>query len=211
MPRPPPRSTWVMSCPASRSVCTSAPTRSNAAAMGARSNSWLPMCTATPRRFRPGSAARRPKISGALSMPTPNLFSFLPVEILAWVPASTSGLTRSVAGAVRPMARAVSARATPSGSCSILNWPMPSFRPCASSARVLPTPEKTMSFAGTPAASARAISPPLTTSAPYPSRESTLSTARLGFDLMAKAICLFGMAASPSRNTRACRSNVARE
>ena len=34
----------------------------------------------------------------------PNLFSALPVEILAWVLASTSGLTRSATGAVRPSA-----------------------------------------------------------------------------------------------------------
>jgi hypothetical protein len=33
-------------------------------------------------------------------MAMPNLFSALPVEILAWVCASTSGLTRSAMGAL---------------------------------------------------------------------------------------------------------------
>ena len=38
----------------------------------------------------------------------PNLFSFMPVAILAWVRASTSGLTRIAIGASRPRALATS-------------------------------------------------------------------------------------------------------
>ena len=40
-------------------------------------------------------------MSRARSIGTPNLFSARPVEILAWVPASTSGLTRQATRAVR--------------------------------------------------------------------------------------------------------------
>src|SRR3546814_132106 len=86
-----------MSCPAARRSATRRPTRTNAASSGARLVSWLPIWSAMPRIFSPGRPASRAKISGATSMPTPNLFSALPVEILAWVPASTSGLTRSTA------------------------------------------------------------------------------------------------------------------
>ncbi len=88
--------------------------------MGAKSNSWLPMCSASPRMASPGSAASRVKMAPASSIGTPNLFSFMPVEILAWVPASTSGLTRSTAVAVLPMAAARPASATPSSSSSML-------------------------------------------------------------------------------------------
>ena len=53
---------------------------------------------------------------GASSNGTPNLFSALPVEILACVLASTSGLTRSAMRAVRPMPAATSLSASSSGS-----------------------------------------------------------------------------------------------
>ena len=62
-----------------------------------------------------------------------------------------------------------------------------------------------MSFAAMPAASARASSPPETTSAPKPSLASRRSTARLGLALIAKARCVRATPARPSRNTRAWR------
>ena len=50
----------------------------------------------------------------------PNLFSDLPVEILAWVPASTSGLTRTEMRAVLPASTASRDSSSSSGSDSTL-------------------------------------------------------------------------------------------
>ena len=115
----------------------------------------------------------------------PNLFSDLPVAILAWVRASTSGLTRSAIGAVRPSAVATSESAASSGSDSTLNWRMPWRRASSISALVLPTPEKTMRSPGTPAARARRYSPSETTSMPAPSEAIRRRTARLAFAFIA--------------------------
>ena len=109
----------------------------------------------------------------------PNLFSDLPVEILAWVRASTSGLTRMAMRAIRPRAEATSESASSSGSDSTLKQRMSSSSASAISARVLPTPEKMILFAGTPAARARRSSPSETTSIPAPRRARVVSTAWL--------------------------------
>ena len=79
----------------------------------------------------------------------PNLFSDLPVEILAWVFASTSGLTRIETGASRPiddrdlrqgleLGLALDVEAEDAGLEA----------PRAISARVLPTPENTIRSGG---------------------------------------------------------------
>ncbi len=76
------------------------------------------------------SPARRgqgPRANG-----TPNLFSALPVAILWWVLASTSGLTRKAMRAVAPRAAATSLSALSSGSDSTLKAKMP-----ASSAKAI--------------------------------------------------------------------------
>ena len=66
-----------------------------------------------------------------------------------------------------------------SGSDSTLISATPVSSAKAISASVLPTPEKTMRSGGTPAASARRISPSETMSAPAPSSARVRSTARL--------------------------------
>ncbi len=107
----------------------------------------------------------------------PNLFSALPVVILTWVLGSTSGLTRIETGARRPFAAATSLRRASSGSDSTLKQRIPASSPAAISRAVLPTPEKTIRFVGTFAASARRSSPSETTSMPAPSRASVAITA----------------------------------
>ena len=71
----------------------------------------------------------------------PNLFSDLPVEILAWVPASTSGLTRTEIRAVLPASTASRDSSSSSGSDSTLMQRMSAASAARSSASVLPTPE----------------------------------------------------------------------
>ncbi len=115
----------------------------------------------------------------------PNLFSDFPVEILAWVRASTSGLTRTEMGAVRPASCASDDSSASSGSDSMLMQRMSSASASRSSAAVLPTPENTILFAGMPAARARFNSPPDTTSAPAPSFASVRSTDWLEFAFIA--------------------------
>ena len=58
----------------------------------------------------------------------PNLFSALPVVILAWVLASTSGLTRIETGATAPRAAAIREIWSSSGSDSTLKQRMPLSR-----------------------------------------------------------------------------------
>ena len=111
----------------------------------------------------------------------PNLFSDLPVEILAWVPESTSGLTRIEMCAVLFIAVASADKTSSSGSDSMLMHRMSCASAARSSSTVLPTPENTILLGGMPAASARAISPPDTTSAPAPSLASVRSTDWLEF------------------------------
>ena len=55
----------------------------------------------------------------------PNLFSALPVVILAWVRASTSGLTRMATATVAPFDAAISEMRSSSGSDSTLKQRMP--------------------------------------------------------------------------------------
>ena len=52
----------------------------------------------------------------------PNLFSAAPVVILAWPPASTSGLTRKPTGALAPIAVATADSVSASATDSRLNW-----------------------------------------------------------------------------------------
>ena len=101
--------------------------------------------------------------------------------------------------------------ASSSGSDSTLNWRTPSASACAISWRVLPTPEKTMRAPGTPAARARASSPPETTSIPAPSRASVLSTATLPKALTAKHTSRSGAQARASSKSRRWRRSVAVE
>ena len=102
-----------------------------------------------------------------------------PVAILAWVLASTSGLTRTETFAVRPLLAAMAESSSSSGSDSTLTHRMFSSSASASSAAVLPMPENMILSGGTPAASARLSSPPDTTSAPAPSLASVAITAWL--------------------------------
>ena len=115
----------------------------------------------------------------ASAIDTPNLFSALPVEILAWVSASTSGLIRTEARAVHPLAAAMRWMASSSARDSTLKRAMPACSAIAISASVLPTPENTILSAGIPARNARCSSPPDTMSAPAPSSPISRSTAPL--------------------------------
>ena len=83
----------------------------------------------------------------------PNLFSALPVAILAWVFASTSGLTRTeiAGGAALRLPRSRTAAPAPA-SDSTLTQRMPSSSASASSAAVLPMPENMIFSGGMPAA-----------------------------------------------------------
>ncbi|GJE55578.1 hypothetical protein EKPJFOCH_2072 [Methylobacterium thuringiense] len=118
----------------------------------------------------------------------PNLFSDLPVAILACVSASTSGFTRIETGASRPTDTATSDNASSSGSLSTLKQKMPARKAAAISSRVLPTPENTILSAGTPAANARRSSPSETMSMPAPSRARVASTAWFEFAFTAKQV-----------------------
>ncbi len=133
----------------------------------------------------------------------PNLCSAPPVEILAWVWASMSGLTRTATGAVLPRRTARAFRASNSGRDSTLIWRMPETRAKASSRSVLPTPEKTILSGGTPARRARRSSPSLTTSAPQPRAARVLIPARLALDLTAKQM----LAARPQSARAAAKTS----
>ncbi len=139
-------------------------------------------------------------------MGTPNLFSVSPVVIFAWVRASTSGLTRSAQRARRPSPTATSDSAAASSALSMLSWRMSASSAARISARVLPTPEKTMPEAGTPAARAARSSPSLTTSAPRPSRARVWTTAMLGLALVAKC----SVASSPAPRIAAASARARR-
>ena len=67
--------------------------------------------------------------------------------------------------------------ASSSGSDSTLKQKIPAPKAASISAAVLPTPEKVIFPGATPALSARASSPPETTSMPAPSEASSVSTA----------------------------------
>ena len=71
----------------------------------------------------------------------PNLFSLRPVVILAWVPASTSGLTRMVMSALTPSWPATAFSVSSSDELSTLIWPTPASSAAISSEAFLPTPE----------------------------------------------------------------------
>ncbi len=87
----------------------------------------------------------------------PNLFSDFPVVILAWVLASTSGLTRIATAAVLPFATAIAEIAASSGSDSTLKHRIPVSIAKAISRAVLPTPAKTIFCGDAPAASFDAV------------------------------------------------------
>ena len=115
----------------------------------------------------------------------PNLLSAVPVVILAWVPASTSGLIRKPTGATWPEADATADSICASSTDSRLNWSSPPPSASAISSAVLPTPEKTIRSGGIPAAIAWRYSPIETMSPPRPSCASVASTALLGLALTA--------------------------
>src|ERR1700722_3399372 len=89
----------------------------------------------------------------------PNLFSALPVAILAWVFGSISGLTRTEIATVRPLAAAIAASSSSSPSDSTFTQRMPSSTASASSRSVLPTPENMIFSGGMPAARAQKLAP----------------------------------------------------
>jgi hypothetical protein len=140
----------------------------------------------------------------------PNLFSLLPVAILAWVRASTSGFTRIVTGAVTPREVATSDSARISGSLSRLSCRTPPRSAVRISPRVLPTPEKTIRSPGTPAATARRYSPSDTTSMPAPACPRSFRTATLDSALTAKQT-RWGRGLSASSKSDRCRRSVAEE
>ena len=115
----------------------------------------------------------------------PNLFSFMPVEILAWVRASMSGLTRIATGAIWPRAVAISLSRRSSGTDFDIDLVDLGVERGLELARVLPTPEKTIRCGGTPAARARRNSPSETTSAPAPRPAKRRRTARFELALTA--------------------------
>ena len=118
----------------------------------------------------------------------PNLVSAVPVVILAWVLASTSGLMRRVTRrAFAQRARDLIQRRQFRFAFDIELVDAGFQRRRAFPPRVLPTPENTILSAGMPAASALASSPPDTTSAPAPSFARVFSTARLPLALTEKA------------------------
>ena len=79
------------------------------------------------------------------------MFSALPVVILWWVPASTSGLTL-IDTVARCRCAGDGRQSSSSGSDSTLKQAIPSLSASAISRAVLPTPENTILPAGTPAA-----------------------------------------------------------
>jgi hypothetical protein len=112
-----------------------------------------------------------------------------------------------------PLSAAMADSRSSSGSDSTLISATPTSMAKASSAAVLPTPEKMIRSGGAPAARARRISPSETVSAPAPRANRVLSTDRLELALTAKAI---SGAPDPtprkaSRSTVKCRSRVALE
>ncbi len=127
----------------------------------------------------PGSVAAWAYAASAEDQAMPNLFSFLPVEILSCPPAVTSGLTRKAMGAVLFMDSATALSNSNSARLSTLKTRISAFSAASISSRVLPTPEKTILWPGIPAKRARASSPPLTTSAPAPILARVAKTAML--------------------------------
>ncbi len=138
------------------------------------------------------------------------MLSALPVEILAWPPAPTSGLTRMAMAGRAPLSEAIWAIRPSSAVDSTLICPTPYSMAKASSRAVLPTPEKITFEAGTPAFRARRISPSETVSAPAPSAAKVARTERLEFAFTAKATST-SRGSNASRNTWKCRFRVAVE
>ena len=98
----------------------------------------------------------------------PNLFSFIPVVILACVWASTSGLIRRAIEATLFLVAASSLMISSSTADSTLKQKISLSSPRLISQSALPTPAKTILSAGKPASKAACTSPPLTQSAPRP-------------------------------------------
>ena len=112
----------------------------------------------------------RVKAQRVLSAQTPNFASPLPVEILSCPPAPTSGFTRmAIGGLCLPSRRGDRATALQFGDAFDIDLVHAGSHARTPVRRlVLPTPEKMIRSAGTPAFSARSISPRLTVSAPAP-------------------------------------------
>ena len=164
---------------------------------------WLPIWQASPTGVTCGEAAARAYSAGASPAGTPNLSVAPPVVIRAWPPAPILGLTRMAISGAAPFAAATAISRSSSTALSTLIWRTPTSMAKASSASVLPTPEKTIRSPGTPAFSARRISPSDTVSAPQPSRARVASTDRFELAFTAKAI-----SASPSAGR--CASTASR-
>jgi hypothetical protein len=80
----------------------------------------------------------------------PNLFSYVPVVILACVPASMLGFTRTATGATFPSRPARRSMRSSSGSLSTLKEYTPWRSANSISASVLPTPAKTQRVGSPP-------------------------------------------------------------
>jgi hypothetical protein len=98
-----------------------------------------------------------------------------------WVPASTSGFTRSDTFARLPVADAIADSLRNSLSDSTLKQRTECSSASRISASLLPTPENTTLAGSPPAASTRWSSPPETMSKPAPARASRSMIARFEF------------------------------
>ena len=162
-----------------------------------------PTCACTPRIRSDGDASIRAISSRARSGETPNLEPACPVSTLAWVSASTPGITRTSTSWVAPAGSAASSRSRSSAPSTTT-----SPRPCSTAIAISSSPFAlpcSTTFAGsTPARSAVTISPPPATSSPRPSSTITRCTAVHGKALDAKTTRLRGQrAVSPSAYSRA--------
>ena len=150
----------------------------------------------------PGSARRLGVDLAGAAIGMPNLFSALPVAILAWVRASTSGLTRIATGAATPSRCATSESARELGLGLDVELADAGSSASRISPPVLPTPEKTIRSPGTPAARARRNSPSETTSMPAPSEAISAQHGEVGIGLHRDSRCTWSRPASASSNTR---------
>ena len=118
--------------------------------------------------------------------------------------ASTSGLTRSAQAARWPRAAAMAESSTPSSSLSRLNWPIPASSPRDQLAAGLADAGKHDVVGAHPGRQrARPAHRPRPRRRHSPSRCSTLSTARLGLALTAKAMWTRGKPGQRRRETPA--------
>ncbi len=128
MPRPPPQSTTAH--PLARRRAGRGPVRRCGRRRRGTARArriWLPICIARPTRLDPrqrgGVCIER---GGARRRGCRTCSRARPVVILACVPASTSGLTRSATRAMRPMPAAIAESIASSSALSTLIWAMSS-------------------------------------------------------------------------------------